>query len=159
MTRRIARIWRLLICARINSTTRRKKLRNAIAIDAKYSGAHYILGNIYFTKEDYKSALPELEKVLVLAPDFDSARALGLTYLYLKQPERAKLLFEEMLSSTGKDTPDLHIVFGQAYEQTNYPLEAEREFKRALAIESQTSASEFFSRLCDFAARRKRQIK
>ena len=118
--------------------------QKAIAIDAKYPNAHYILGNIYFTKEDYKSALPELEKVLILAPDFDSARALGLTYLYLKQPERAKLLFEEMLSSIGKDTPDLHVVFGQAYEQTNYPLEAEREFKRALAIDPKHPRASFF---------------
>jgi tetratricopeptide (TPR) repeat protein len=121
-----------------------EEARNAIAIDAKYPNAHYILGNIYFTKEDYKSALPELEKVLLLAPDFDSARALGLTYLYLKQPERAKLLFEEMLSSIGKDSPDLHVVFGQAYEQTNYPLEAEREFKRALEINPKHPRASFF---------------
>lgn len=121
-----------------------EEARNAIAIDAKYSGAHYILGNIYFTKEDYQSALPELEKVLLLAPDFDSARALGLTYLFLKQPERAKLLFEEMLSSIGKDSPDLHVVFGQAYEQTNYPLEAEREFKRALTINPKHPRASFF---------------
>ncbi len=118
--------------------------QKAIAIDAKYPNAHYILGNIYFTKEDYKAALPELEKVLILAPDFDSARALGLTYLYLKQPERAKLLFEEMLSSIGKDTPDLHVVFGQAYEQTDYALEAEREFKRALAIDPKHPRASFF---------------
>ena len=32
------------------------------------------------------------------ASETDAARALGLTYLYLKQPERAKLLFEEMQS-------------------------------------------------------------
>ena len=121
-----------------------EEARKAIVIDAKYSGAHYILGNIYFTKEDYKSALPELEKVLLLAPDFDSARALGLTYLYLKQPERAKLLFEEILLSIGKDAPDLHVVFGQAYEQTNYPLEAEREFKRALAINPKHPRASFF---------------
>ncbi len=121
-----------------------EEAQKAIAIDAKYSGAHYILGNIYFTKEDYKSALPELEKVLLLAPDFDAARALGLTYLNLKQPERAKLLFEEMLSSIGKDTPDLHVVFGQAYEQTNYPREAEREFKRALAINPKHPRASFF---------------
>ncbi len=121
-----------------------EEARNAIAIDAKYPTAHYILGNIYFTKEDYQSALPELEKVLLLAPDFDSARALGLTYLYLKQSERAKLLFEEMLSSIGTDSPDLHVVFGQAYEQTNYPLEAEREFKRALAIDAKKTRANFF---------------
>lgn len=121
-----------------------EEAQKAIALDAKYAGAHYILGNIYFTKEDYKSALPELEKVLLLAPDFESARALGLTYLYLKQSERAKLLFEEMIASVGKDTPDLHVLFGQAYEQTNYPLEAEREFKRALALNQKYPRASFF---------------
>ncbi len=50
-------------------------------LDPKNAYARYILGNIYFTKEDYQAALPELEKVLILAPDFDAARALGLTYL------------------------------------------------------------------------------
>ncbi|MDQ3181480.1 MAG: tetratricopeptide repeat protein, partial [Acidobacteriota bacterium] len=121
-----------------------EEAQKAIAIDPKYAGAHYILGNIYFTKEDYKSALPELEKVLLLAPDFESARALGLTYLYLKQPERAKLLFEEIQSSLKEESPDLHISFGQAYEQTNYPLESEREFKRALAINPKQPRASFF---------------
>lgn len=121
-----------------------REAQKAIEIDAKYADAHYILGNIYFTKEDYRSALPALEKVLVLAPNFDAARALGLTYLHLKQPERAKLLFEEMLSSIGKDTSYLHVLFGQAYEQTNYPLEAEREFKRALTIDPKHPRANFF---------------
>ena len=121
-----------------------EEAQNAIAIDLKYPGAHYILGNIYFSKEDYKSALPELEKVLLLAPDFEAANALGLTYLYLKQAQRAKLLFEEMLSSIGKDSADSHVAFGQSYEQTNYPLEAEREFKRALAINPKHPRASFF---------------
>ena len=118
--------------------------QNAIAIDPKYAFAHYILGNIYFLKEDYQAALPELEKVLLLAPDFDAAQALGLTYLYLKLPERAKLLFDELQLSAGKESADLHILFGQAYEQTNYPLEAEREFKRALVINPKQPRASFF---------------
>ena len=88
--------------------------------------------------------MPELEKVLLLAPDFDPAQALGLTYLYLKRPERAKLLFEELQISNGKESADLHIVFGQAYEQTNYPLEAEREFRRALVINPKLPRANFF---------------
>ena len=118
--------------------------QNAIAIDPKYPYAHYILGNIYYLKEDYQSALPELEKVLLLSPDFDAAQALGLTYLYLKRPERAKLLFEELQISNGKESADLHVLFGQAYEQTNYPLEAEREFKRALVINPKLPRANFF---------------
>lgn len=121
-----------------------EEAQKAVAIDPKYAGARYILGNIHFTKEDYKAALPELEKVLILAPDFDSAHALGLTYLHLKQPERARLLFEEIQTSAGKPRPELHILFGQAYEKTNYPLEAEREFKRALTINPKQVRASFF---------------
>ena len=118
--------------------------RAAVDYDPKDAYARYILGNIYFTKENYQAALPELEKVLLLAPNFDAARALGLTYLYLKQPARAKLLFEEMQSTFPKENSELHILFGQAYEQTNYPLEAEREFKRALAINPKQKRASFF---------------
>ncbi len=121
-----------------------EEARAAVDSEPNNAYARYILGNIYFTKENYQAALPELEKVLVLAPDFDSARALGLTYLYLKQPERAKLLFEEMQTSLQKDSAELHILFGQAYEQTNYPLEAEREFKRALEINPKQAKANFF---------------
>lgn len=116
----------------------------AVNLDPKNAYARYILGNIYFTKENYEAALPELEKVLILAPNFDAARALGLTYLHLKQPERAKLLFEEMQATFKPPNPELHILFGQAYEQTNYPLEAEREFKRALAINPKQPRASFF---------------
>lgn len=118
--------------------------RRATELDPKYAFAHYILGNIYYTNGDYQSALPELERVLVLAPDFDAAQALGLTYLHLKRPERAKLLFEELQLAGGKETPELHIMFGQAYEQTNYPLEAEREFKRALELNPKHPRANFF---------------
>jgi tetratricopeptide (TPR) repeat protein len=121
-----------------------EEAKAAVDSDPKNAYARYILGNIYFTKENYEAALPELEKVLVLAPDFDAARALGLTYLYLKQPERAKLLFEEMQSTFKEPNSKLHILFGQAYEQTNYPLEAEREFKRALAINPKQERASFF---------------
>ncbi|MEP7037932.1 MAG: tetratricopeptide repeat protein, partial [Acidobacteriota bacterium] len=121
-----------------------EEAKSAVDDDPKNAYARYILGNIYFTKGDYQSALPELEKVIILAPNLDAARALGLTYLYLKQPERAKLLFEEMQATFDKDSPEIHILFGQAYEQTNYPLEAEREFKRALAINPKQTKANFF---------------
>ena len=118
--------------------------QKAISIDPGFLGAHYILGNIYFTKEDYRSALPELEKVFRISPDLELANALGLTYLYLKQPERAKLLFEEIQIAAGKDTAQLHLSFSQAYQKTNYPLEAEREIKRALAINPKYPKANFF---------------
>jgi len=121
-----------------------EEAQSAVNLEPKFAYARYILGNIYFTKENYEAALPELEKVMLLAPEFEAARALGLTYLYLKQLERAKLLFEEMQSAVKTDNAELHILFGQAFEQTNYPLEAEREFKRASAINPKQIKANFF---------------
>ena len=118
--------------------------QKAISIDPDFFGGHYILGNIYFIKEDYKSALPELEKVFRIAPDLELANALVQTYLYLKQPERAKLLFEEIQIASGKDTAQLHLSFSQIYRKTNHPLEAEREIKRALAINPKYPKANFF---------------
>jgi len=121
-----------------------REAQKALSIDPDLYNAHYILGNLYFTKEDYSSALPELEKAFRISPDFELANALGLTYLYLKQPERAKLLFDEVQILTGKDSPDLRLVFAQAYERTNYPLEAEREIRRALAINPKHPKAQFY---------------
>lgn len=116
----------------------------AVTLDPREPYARYILGNIYFTKENFEAALPELEKVFIQAPSFDASYALGLTYLHLKQVARAKLLFEEIQSRFKDDRPELHILLGQAYEQTNYPLEAEREFRRALTIDPKQSRANFF---------------
>lgn len=116
----------------------------AVSIDSQHIGAHYILGNIYYTKEDYAAALPELEKVFSEAPDFEIARALGLTYLKLKQPERARAHFEKMQTTAGKPNADLHILFAKLYESANYPADAERELKRAIAIEPKKNKLNFY---------------
>jgi tetratricopeptide (TPR) repeat protein len=130
---------------RLNQTDKAlEEARSAVEADPKFAYARYILGNIYFNKEDYRSALPELEKVFVAAPNFDVAYALGLTYLNLKELDRAKLLFEEIQTTFKKETAEFRILLGQAYEKTNYPAEAEREFKRALAVNPKQAKANFF---------------
>jgi len=116
----------------------------AINLDANNFRAYQILGSLYYSKGDYQNALLPLEKVLQLAPDFDGAYLLGITYLNLKQPERAKLLFEEMQSAIKKDSVSLHMMFGRAFEETDYPLEAEREYKRALSINAKEPKVNFY---------------
>ncbi len=130
---------------------RQNKLDEAIAeaqkaniLDPNFSGGSYILGNILYLKEDYQAALPHLEKAFRKTPNFEIAEALGVTYLYLKQLERAKLLFDEIQIALGKDTAQLHLSFSQAYQKTNYPLEAEREIRRALAINPKYPKANFF---------------
>ncbi|MBA3692183.1 MAG: tetratricopeptide repeat protein [Acidobacteria bacterium] len=118
--------------------------QNALKIDAKNIQAHYLLGRLFYTKGDYAAALPELESTIISAPDFDSAYALSVTYLNLKQPDRAKLLFEEMLTALKGNKNGLHVLFGRAYEETGYYAEAEREFKLELAINPKTPKAHFF---------------
>ena len=116
----------------------------AVALDPKNSRAHQILGSLYYSNENYQAALPELEEVFRLAPDFDSAYLLGLTYLRLKQLERAKLLFDEIDSAVKNRKADVHILFGQAFEDTDYSKEAEREFNRALELDPKVPKAHFY---------------
>lgn len=118
--------------------------RNAVSIDPNHVGSRYILGNIYYTKEDYQAALPELEFVFEKAPDFEIARALGLTYLKLKKIDPARNHFEKMRVSAGKPNADLHILFAKLYELTDYPGDAEKELTKALAIEPRKPRLNFY---------------
>ncbi len=118
--------------------------QNALKIDGKNTQAHYLLGRLFYTRGDYAAALPELESTIINAPDFDSAYALGVTYLNLKQPDRAKLLFEEILTALKDNKNGLHVLFGRAYEETGYYAEAELEFKQELKINPKTPKAHFF---------------
>ncbi|NNF00560.1 MAG: tetratricopeptide repeat protein [Pyrinomonadaceae bacterium] len=106
----------------------------AVLIDPNHVGSRYILSNIYYTSEDYEAALPELEYVYSKAPDFEIARALGLSYLKLKKIELARKHFREMQAVAKKPSANLHYLLAKLYERTNYPADAERELKRALEI-------------------------
>ena len=118
--------------------------QTAVTLDPKNSRAHQILASLYYSGENYQAALPELEDVFRLEPDFDSAYLLGLTYLRLKQLERAKLLFDEIDSTVKNRKADIHILFGQAFEDTEYPAEAEREFSRALELDPKVLKAHFY---------------
>ena len=115
----------------------------AVNLDPKNANAQHLLGKILYAKGDYSRALPALESTIVLAPDFDTAYTLGLTYLQLKQTDRAKLLFEEMQTAL-KNSADLHVSLGQAYEQTGYYAEAESELKQATSINPKILRAHFF---------------
>ena len=104
----------------------------------------YVLGNIYYNKGDFKAALPHLEKSFVLRPDFNVARALGMTYLNLREVERARLLFEEIQTALKAPNAQLHILFGQAYEVTGYAVEAEQAFQRASEINPKQLKANFY---------------
>ncbi|MEP6900570.1 MAG: tetratricopeptide repeat protein [Actinomycetota bacterium] len=118
--------------------------QTAISLNPKNVRAHQILAGIYYSKGDYQNALSPLEQVLQLAPDFDGAYLLGITYLHLKQLDRGKLLFEEIENAIQKNRANLHLMFGRAFEETDYPAEAEREYKQAIALNPKEPKANFY---------------
>ncbi|MGI8470320.1 MAG: tetratricopeptide repeat protein [Pyrinomonadaceae bacterium] len=115
----------------------------AINLDPKNARAHHILGRLFYMKGEYAAALPELERSMILEPDFDTAYTLGMTYLQIKQVDRAKLLFEELQTALKKNAR-LNILLAHAFEDTGYYPEAEDEVKKALAIDPNIPRAHFY---------------
>ena len=115
----------------------------AVSLGPQNPEALDALAKLLYLKADYARALPILERLFGLKPNFDSAYTLGMTYLQLKQPDRAKLLFEELLTAVTKKA-SLHMLLGKAYETTNYPLEAEREFRNAFKVDPKLPGAHFY---------------
>jgi tetratricopeptide (TPR) repeat protein len=117
--------------------------RAAVGLDEKKARAHHVLGKLLYMRADYAGARLELERAAVLEPDLDAGYTLGMTYLRLKEIQRAKLLFEEMQTALG-NSASAHLLFGRAYEETGYSAEAEREFRQSLAIDDKTPRAHFY---------------
>ena len=117
--------------------------RAAARLDPQAVRVRYLLGKLAYLKGDYAAAQPELEHVLKTEPDFDAAYTLGLTYLQLKQLPRAQALFEQIRAVIKKNA-ELHLFFGRAYEDADYPAEAEREFRAALSIDPKVPRAHFY---------------
>jgi tetratricopeptide (TPR) repeat protein len=99
--------------------------------------AHSLLGQMLFAQGDYKAAREQLEQAVVAAPGFDVAYLLGITYIKLNDFARARLVFDDIVTSFG-DTAQMHMMFGRAYkggdwEALDYAIQ---ELKKAIAKDS-----------------------
>jgi tetratricopeptide (TPR) repeat protein len=105
--------------------------------------AQYLLGRALYEDEDYAGAKTHLEKAVAAKPTFDMGYALGLAYLQLKDLNRARLLFDEMISGLG-DSAQLHVYFGHAYWLTSNFDKAITEYKLALAKNPKVAQAHYF---------------
>jgi tetratricopeptide (TPR) repeat protein len=98
---------------------------------------HSLLGQILFAQGDYKGAREHLEQAVVAAPGFDIGYLLGITYIKLNDFARARLVFDDMVTSFG-DTAHMHMMFGRAYKQGDWEAldYAVQELKKAIAKDS-----------------------
>ncbi len=94
--------------------------------------AHQILGRDLMKTYQDKDARAELEKAVALDPNFQNGYALAVVCLDMGDDKCANQIFSEMQSSFG-DTAPLHLEFGLAYGESDFPMQAIAEFKEAIA--------------------------
>jgi tetratricopeptide (TPR) repeat protein len=106
-----------------------------LARDTANSAAHHMAGKIHFMLGDFARSTSELETAFKMAPnDNDVAYTLGLAYLKQHQFTPAKRIYDRMVQKLG-DRPQLRVVFGRAYRETDFLSEAIEEFKRAVSLD------------------------
>jgi tetratricopeptide (TPR) repeat protein len=110
-------------------------LGKALAANPQSVAAHHMMGKTYFMLGDFAKSAGELKAALKLkADDYDVAYTLGLAHLKQRQFAAARQVYDQMLKQLG-DRPQLHILFGRAYRETDFLAEAIEEFKKTLALD------------------------
>src|SRR5215475_14440417 len=119
-------------------------LRRALALNPETAAARQLLGKTWFMRGEFAKSATELETAMKLAPrDYDVAYTLGLAYLKERQAPPAKQIYSRMLRELGA-RPDLHIIFGRAYRETDFLAEAIEEFKKAVALDPKSSRAHYY---------------
>jgi tetratricopeptide (TPR) repeat protein len=118
-------------------------LRQALLIESRSNAAHHMLGKVNFMLGRFDEAVNELELVLKSKPtDFDTGYTLALAYLKQKKLAPAQQIFSRMLRNLG-NKPEVHILFGRAYRETEYLNEAIEEFKKTIALNPKHPGAHF----------------
>ncbi len=115
----------------------------AVELAPDQERTHYMLGRVLYAQGDYAGAKAQLETAIASSPTFEVGYNLALTYLNLKDLNRVRLLFDEMIAGLG-DSAQIHVQFGHAYWTTHYPDKAIEEFKKALAKNSKIAQAHYF---------------
>lgn len=94
--------------------------------------AYLILGRALLKMTRDKEAKQELETAVALDPNFEDGYALAVTCLDMDDGKCAERIFSEMERSFG-DTALLHMQFGRAYSQSDFPQKAVAELRKTIA--------------------------
>jgi tetratricopeptide (TPR) repeat protein len=118
----------------------------ALAIDPQSARAWNIQGKAFMKKRYYRNAVASLQRSVEIRPEFESAYALGVSLLSLKDPDSKKKaadVFATITSAVG-DSGNLHVLFGRAYRDAEMQDDAIRELRRAVALDTTTPHAHYF---------------
>ena len=94
--------------------------------------AHQILGRTLHRMNRDQEARKELESAISLDPSFPNEYDLAVVCLDLDDENCAVQTFDGLEASLG-DSPDLHMMFGRAYGNSDFTPHAVTEFKKVIA--------------------------
>ena len=119
------------------------ELDKVLRADPKNASAWFAKGRVALQKGDPQQAVEAFAKSAELKGDPNVQFALATTYLRLKNTEKTRQVFQEMLSQYG-DRAIWHMVFAGGYRDNGYRDDAIREFKRAIELDPKLPHVHFF---------------
>lgn len=94
--------------------------------------AYSLLGRAQLKMGKSAEARKALEQAVALNPNFENGYDLAVACLNLEDQKCAQKMFDELKSGYG-DTAIVHMLFGQAYMESDFQGKAVGEFKKAIA--------------------------
>jgi tetratricopeptide (TPR) repeat protein len=102
------------------------------ARDLRMAKLHWLLGQVMLGIVDVSRARDQFVAAVAISPTFENQYALAQAYLAMLDENSATKLFAKMLAQFG-DSAQIHMQFGLAYANADFPDEAIPEFNKALA--------------------------
>jgi predicted Zn-dependent protease len=99
--------------------------------DMRMAKLHWLLGQVFLGMNDVDGARDQFLAAVAISPTFENQYALAQAYLAMLDKNSAIKLFGKMLAQFG-DSAQIHMQFGLAYGNADFPEEAIPEFKKAL---------------------------
>ncbi len=110
-------------------------MQRILDINPTNAEAKHLLGKYFYMQGNFRAAARELRDAYSVAPDDTGvAYTLALAHLELREPERAKQIFQEILDRMG-ESAGLRLLFGRAYRETEHWTDAVAEFRRAIELD------------------------
>jgi tetratricopeptide (TPR) repeat protein len=102
------------------------------ARDMRMAKLHWLLGQVLLGMNDVNGARDQFVAAIAISPSFENEYSLAQAYLAMLDKISAAKIFAKMLAQFG-DSAQVHMQFGLAYGNADFPEEAIPEFKKAIA--------------------------
>jgi tetratricopeptide (TPR) repeat protein len=120
-----------------------EQVAKVLATDSSNAAAWNLQGKLWVMKKDYSKAADSLARFLALQNDPEVAYTFAIALLRTNQVDKAAAVFRQLQLVSG-DRAEGHILAARAYDEVNLAMEAESEYKKAIARDAKGSRGHYF---------------